>query len=227
MKSTTSITCSRLLHALSTTGSRSRAATLLASRSVSHLAAASQLSVPSPFRQPLWKKQQQKQIRSIFVQSLETPNPESLKFVPTGIIVLADGDINGFYVSKSDPKETILRSPLAKLLFQIDGVKAVYLGADFVTVTKVVRVEWKSLRPQILDVLMNFFDEKDAVALRDQPEIIDTTILDDDDEIVAMIKELIESRIRPAGKPRRFFGVLLFQASRGLIIYPYPFLPCE
>jgi NFU1 iron-sulfur cluster scaffold homolog, mitochondrial len=197
MKGAVTINCSRLFRALSATSSRSRAAALLANRSISHLAATSQLSVPSPFRQPPLKQQQ---TRSIFVQSLETPNPESLKFVPTGITVLADGDINGFYVSKSDPKETILRSPLAKLLFQIDGVKAVYLGADFVTVTKLARTQWKSLRPQILDVLMNFFDDKDALALRDQPEIIDTTILDDDDEIVAMIKELIESRIRPAGK---------------------------
>jgi Scaffold protein Nfu/NifU N terminal len=206
MKSATTIHSARLLRAISTTSSRSRAAPLLVGRSISHLAAVSQFSVPSPlFRQlPLKQQQQQQQIRSIFVQSLETPNPESVKFVPTGITVLADGDINGFYVSKSDPKETILRSPLAKLLFQIDGVKAVYLGADFVTVTKLARTQWKSLRPQILDVLMNFFDDKDAVALRDQPEIIDTTILDDDDEIVAMIKELIESRIRPAGKHKIF-----------------------
>ena len=118
------------------------------------------------------------QKRSIFIQSEDTPNPESVKFVPTGIVVLPDGDVNGYYVTKSDPKESILRSPLAKNLFKIEGIKAIYLGADFVTITKFAQTPWKLLRPQILDVLMNFFDT-DTPALRDQPEIIDTTILDE------------------------------------------------
>ena len=93
--------------------------------------------------------------------------------------------------------ESILRSPLANDLFKIDGIKAVYLGSNFVTITKFASKKWRELRPQILDVLMTFFDG-DTPALNDQPAIIDTTILDDDDEVVAMIKELIESRIRPA-----------------------------
>ena len=149
-------------------------------------------NLPSPFQGIA-----QQQSRSIFIQSEDTPNPESVKFVPTGIVVLTDGDVNGYYVTKTDPVESILRPPLAKELFKIDGIKAIYLGADFVTITKFAQTPWKMLRPQILDVLMNFFDTG-TPALRDQPEIIDTTILEDDDEIVAMIKELIESRIRPA-----------------------------
>jgi len=143
------------------------------------------------------QQQHRQQLRSIFIQSEDTPNPESVKFVPTGIVVLQEGDTNGFYVTNADPVTTIALSPLAKELFKINGVKGVYLGFDFVTVTKSVETPWKMLRPQILDVLMNFFDG-DTPALLDQPEIIDTTILDDDDEVVAMIKELIESRIRPA-----------------------------
>lgn len=179
-----------------------------AARSISHLMVGgkSQMQMkylPSPtlsLYHRLHPQQQQpmnQQSRSIFIQSEDTPNPESIKFVPSGITVLPDGDVNGFYVTKTDAVETITRSPLAKELFKIEGIKAIYLGETFVTITKFAQTPWKLLRPQVLDVLMNFFDS-DTPALRDQPEIIDTTILEDDDEIVAMIKELIESRIRPA-----------------------------
>ncbi|GKY95317.1 hypothetical protein MPSEU_000493500 [Mayamaea pseudoterrestris] len=139
------------------------------------------------------------QIRSVFIQTLDTPNPESLKFVPSGVPVLKsdDEDINGFYVTKNDPINEILRSPLAKKLFDVEGVKAVYLGADFVTVTKFAEKKWKLLRPQIFEVLMSWADTGKP-ALLDKPEVTDTTILEDDDEVVAMIKELIEARIRPA-----------------------------
>jgi NFU1 iron-sulfur cluster scaffold homolog, mitochondrial len=143
------------------------------------------------------------QLRLIFIQTSDTPNPESVKFVPTGIAVLpggvGDNDSNssGYYVTKSDKAVDILRSPLAKKLFDVAGVKAVYLGADFVTVTKYAEAKWKLLRPALFEVLMDWADSKKP-ALLDDAEITDTTILDDDDEIVAMIKELIESRIRPA-----------------------------
>ena len=136
-------------------------------------------------------------IRSIFIQTLDTPNPESLKFLPTDTVVLDKADINGYYVTKNDPVTEIQRSPLAKALFAVEGVKAVYLGADFVTVTKYAEHHWKFLRPQLFDVIMNWADTGKP-ALLEQPEITDTTILDDDSEVVAMIKELIEARIRPA-----------------------------
>ena len=103
----------------------------------------------------------------------------------------------GYFVTKNDPMDDILKSPLCTQLFKIDGVKAVYLGTDFVTVTKLAEAKWQFMRPEIFSVLMDFFDT-DQPALLDQPLITDTTILDDDDEIVAMIKELIEQRIRPA-----------------------------
>jgi Fe-S cluster biogenesis protein NfuA len=137
------------------------------------------------------------QYRSVFIQTSDTPNPESLKFIPTGVTVVDSDDSAGFYVTKQDKASEILRSPLAKSLFDVEGVKAVYLGSDFVTVTKFAEHKWKLLRPQLFEVLMDWAD-KGEPALLDQPLITDTTILDDDDEVVAMIKELIESRIRPA-----------------------------
>ena len=137
------------------------------------------------------------QLRSVFIQTAETPNPESLKFVPTGLPVLQSEDGNGYYVTKNAPALEISRSPLAKAILQVDGVKAVYLGNDFVTVTKYAEHKWKVLNPELYEVIMNWADGGKP-ALLEQPEITDTTILDDDDEVVAMIKELIEARIRPA-----------------------------
>jgi NFU1 iron-sulfur cluster scaffold homolog, mitochondrial len=139
------------------------------------------------------------QIRSIFIQTSSTPNPEALKFVPTGMTVLQDKDNtgNGFFVNRTDNQMDILRSPLAKQLFDVDGVKSVYLGSDFVTVTKYAEHKWKMLRPELFDVLMTWAESGEP-ALTDEAIITDTTILDDDDEVVAMIKELIETKIRPA-----------------------------
>jgi len=113
-------------------------------------------------------------------------------------MVLDSPDGNGYYLQKTDATEDILKSPLASSLFKIDGVKAVYFGAEFVTVTKYAESKWQLIRPEIFSTLMDFFEQPDYQVLMDQPVITDTTILDDDDEIVAMIKELIEDRIRPA-----------------------------
>ena len=113
-------------------------------------------------------------------------------------IVLDNEDGTGHFLNKSDPIEEILKSPLAKDLFKVDGVKAVYFGRDFVTVTKRAESKWQFMRPEIFSVLMDFFENPSNKVLLDKPVITDTTILEDDDEIVAMIKELIEDRIRPA-----------------------------
>jgi Fe-S cluster biogenesis protein NfuA len=132
--------------------------------------------------------------------------------------VLDSPDGNGFYLQKSDPTEDILKSPLATSLFKIDGVKAVYFGADFVTVTKYAESKWQLLRPEIFSTLMDFFEKPDFKVMLDQPLITDTTIFDDDDEVVAMIKELIEDRIRPAvqedGGDIRYKG---FEEDTGIV----------
>ena len=82
------------------------------------------------------------QIRTIFIQTENTPNPESIKFVPSGRLVLESEDSSGYFVQKNDAITEILKSPLATQLFKIDGVKAVYLGYDFVTVTKYAEHNW-------------------------------------------------------------------------------------
>ena len=139
------------------------------------------------------------QFRSLFIQTEETPNPESLKFLPgrTVLDVNEGGEVgNGFYATRSD-KEEIARSPLAKELFAVEGVKSVYLGNDFVTITKFAEHHWMHLKTRVFSALMDFY-QSNQPAVSKAAIITDTTILDDDDEVVAMIKELLESRIRPA-----------------------------
>ena len=84
----------------------------------------------------------QQQIRTVFIQTENTPNPESIKFVPSGRVVLENEDGTGFFVNKTDAMDVILKSPLATKLFKIEGVKAVYLGFDFVTITKYAENNW-------------------------------------------------------------------------------------
>ena len=139
--------------------------------------------------------------RYLFIQTESTPNPDSIKFLP-GREVLTPAqfsDNQGFYATSTD-REEIARSPLAKELFKIDGVKAVYFGGDFITVTKLVTAHWAHIRTFVFSAIMDFYSSKDdAQALLNVPLVTDTTILDTDDEVVAMIKELLETRIRPAG----------------------------
>jgi Fe-S cluster biogenesis protein NfuA len=93
-----------------------------------------------------------------------------------------------------------MASPLAKRLFQIDGVDAVFFGADFVTVTKSDEYSWAVLKPDVFAAITEFYAAGDPVlydAAMD-PSSAAHVISDEDDEVVAMIKELLETRIRPA-----------------------------
>nr|CAD7604909.1 unnamed protein product [Timema genevievae] len=88
-------------------------------------------------------------------------------------------------------------SPLCKLLFRIDGVKSVFYGPDFITVTKADEdVEWKLLKPEIFATIMDFFSSGLPILTEESPPS-DTGINENDDETVQMIKELLDTRIRP------------------------------
>jgi hypothetical protein len=118
------------------------AAAPLTRRSMHHLAAAANGSVSSSWLTQTQNQLNQQQVRTVFIQTENTPNPESIKFVPSGRIVLETEDGTGYFVQKNDAMEDILKSPLATELFKIDGVKAVYLGFDFVTITKYAEHQW-------------------------------------------------------------------------------------
>lgn len=125
----------------------------------------------------------------MFIQTESTPNPATLKFLP-GRAVMEAGTAN--FADSSE----VGNSPMATRLFEIEGVAGVFLGSDFVTVTKSDDKDWDVLRPQILGGIMEHFQSGRPVV-----EIADDnseTSLDSDDPIVKQIKELIDTRVRPA-----------------------------
>lgn len=88
----------------------------------------------------------------MFIQTQDTPNPNSLKFIP-GVDILGQGQTKDFPSVKD-----AYCSPLVKMLFRIDGVKSVFLGPNFITVTKADEdVEWQVLKPEIFANIMDFF----------------------------------------------------------------------
>ncbi|XP_046554495.1 NFU1 iron-sulfur cluster scaffold homolog, mitochondrial-like [Haliotis rubra] len=130
------------------------------------------------------------QARTMFIQTQETPNPNSLKFIP-GVTVLESGTFDF-----PNPQSAYC-SPLAKQLFKIEGIKAVFFGTNFITITRIDEdVEWGILKPDIFATIMDFFASNLPVLTDEQPSS-DTTAHPDDDETVLMIKELLDTRIRP------------------------------
>ncbi|KAG8741541.1 hypothetical protein FRC10_002718 [Ceratobasidium sp. 414] len=131
----------------------------------------------------------------MFIQTETTPNDDSLKFIP-GVEVLPGGTAE-FVDTRS-----ALVSPLAIRLFGIEGVRSVFFGPDFVTVSKDSENVWSTIKPEIYSVIMEHFtsgtplfrSEEDREAAGPQ----DTRILDTDSDTVAMIKELLETRVRPS-----------------------------
>lgn len=124
----------------------------------------------------------------MFIQTEQTPNPSTLKFLP-GRVVMEKGTMDFASV------DTALPSPLAKRLFAIEGVERVFFGSDFVTVTKAASQDWQILKPSILGGIMEHYTSGDPVVT----DRADTgAVAAEDDEIVAQIKELLDTRVRPA-----------------------------
>eukprot|EP00877_Chromochloris_zofingiensis_P012698 jgi/Chrzof1/7682/Cz02g32230.t1 len=130
--------------------------------------------------------------RNMFIQTQPTPNPQSLMFVP-GKPVMENGPYDF-----SNARAAMV-SPLAKRLFGIDGVTGVFFGSDFITVTKSDDYTWAVLKPDIFAGIMDHFTSGDPL-FSDEKTLAasDTAIHPEDTEVIAMIKELLETRIRPA-----------------------------
>lgn len=124
----------------------------------------------------------------MFIQTEETPNPATLKFLP-GQQVMPRG------TADFPSTEAAARSPLASRLFSIDGVVGVFLGADFITVAKTQDQEWHVMKPQILGTIMDHMTAGLPVIEDNAEESADAQ---DDNETVRQIKELLDTRVRPA-----------------------------
>ena len=127
----------------------------------------------------------------MFIQTETTPNPATLKFLP-GRQVLASGTAD--YISAEEGAA----SPLAGRVFAVAGVEGVFLGHDFITVTKAPGRDWNQIKPAILGAIMEHFQSGDPVvtgviegghAAHDDGE---------DSEIIVQIKQLLDTRVRPA-----------------------------
>jgi Fe-S cluster biogenesis protein NfuA len=126
----------------------------------------------------------------MFIQTEQTPNPATLKFLP-GRPVMTSGTAN--FTSK----EAARISPLAERLFSLPEVTGVFLATDFVTVSKTDEGDWYLLKPAILAAIMEHFTAGRPMLLADPTEGA-TGNDEEDDEIVTQIKELLETRVRPA-----------------------------
>ena len=123
----------------------------------------------------------------VFVRTQTTPNPSSLMFIP-GQEVMDDGSLS--VGSAAEARD----SPLAKRLIRVSGVQGVFLGSDFITVTKGEGSDWAELKPQVFAAITDFYASGEPVVVPRDP----TEEEEEDDEVVAMIKELLDTRIRPA-----------------------------
>ena len=142
----------------------------------------------------------------MFIQTESTPNPATLKFLP-GCQVMARGTAN---FTRADAAG---RSPLAQRLFGIAGVSGVFLGGDFITVTKTDDQVWDAMKPTILGAIMEHFTTDEPVVVEEAAEAADAI----DDEVTHQIKELLDTRVRPA--VAQDGGDIIFRSFEDGIVY--------
>ncbi len=148
----------------------------------------------------------------MFIQTEGTPNPATLKFLPGCDVMNATGQGGANFTSA----EMAARSPLALRLFEQEGVEGVYLGGDFITITKIADKEWETMKPLLLGAIMEHFTAG-------KPVIETRAGVDDDDDdaadgsIEAQIKELLDTRVRPA--VAQDGGDIIFHSFEDGVVY--------
>ena len=134
-------------------------------------------------------------ITPMFIQTEDTPNPATLKFLPGKDVVGPDGTMREF--ARGDD---VSAAPMAEMLFMIPDVHRVFFGSDYISVTRGEDAQWKHLKPAVLGAIMDFY-VAGGTPLLDQlqaGEVEERVYEGETLEIVEQIKELIELRVRPA-----------------------------
>ena len=157
-------------------------------------------------------------MRSMFIETETTPNPATLKFLP-GELVMATG------TREFTSPEAAEVSPLAQALFDLGDVTGVFFGRDFVSVTAAPGVEWASLKPQVLSLLLDHFVAQAPLFTPGNaagiavPAEGDEDFNDDpaDAEVIDQIKDLIETRVRPA--VANDGGDIIYRGFREGVVY--------
>jgi len=125
----------------------------------------------------------------MLVETVETPNPNSLKFIPN-MTVSEIGPVEVFK-NKEDKK-----IPLASSILAIEGVTSIFFGDDFISVNKNAPVKWNDLKPSIISEINDFYSKGNKVVLKKKLKNNDQE--KEESEVVTKIKEVLESKIRPA-----------------------------
>ena len=147
----------------------------------------------------------------MFIQTESTPNPATLKFLP-GQTVMEVG------TADFPSPEAAGNSPLAQRIFAVEGVSGVFFGNDFVTVTKTDAVDWDHIKPAILGAVMEHFQSgQPVIDTGHAPASGHADHSGEDAEIVGQIKELLDSRVRPA--VAQDGGDITFQGFRDGVVY--------
>jgi Fe-S cluster biogenesis protein NfuA len=147
---------------------------------------------------------------AMFIQTEATPNPSTLKFIP-GKSVLSEGTAD--FRTQTDATG----SPLAARLFDISGVNGVFLGSDFISVTK-GEIEWQHLKPMVLGAIMeHYISGETATSGEGSNDVSEGSFDPADADTVATIKELLETRVRPA--VAQDGGDITFAGFREGIVY--------
>ncbi len=128
----------------------------------------------------------------MFIETEGTPNPSTLKFLPGRAVM--PGHATADFAGEAQAG----RSPLARRLFGLDGVARVFLGSDFVTVSKSDEQDWASLKPQVLASLVDHFVSGSPVIEGELAEADAGQFNPEDSKVVEQIKELLDTRVRPA-----------------------------
>ena len=145
----------------------------------------------------------------MFIETEGTPNPATLKFLP-------GRDVMGFSTADFASPVSAIRSPLATDLFALPGVARVFLGGDFVTVTKNDEISWQALKPQVLGIIMDHFVSGRPVIEGDAGDFSEEDVDEADREVVDQIKELLDTRVRPAVAGDG--GDIVFRGYRGGVV---------
>lgn len=143
----------------------------------------------------------------MFIETETTPNPATLKFLP-GRTVMEQGTAN------FADADAAARSPLALRLFALEGVTQVFFGADFVSVSKTDETAWPELKPAVLGALVEHFSSGEALLTGSETPAAED---EEEDEIVAQIKDLLETRVRPAVAADG--GDIIFEAFADGVVY--------
>ena len=147
----------------------------------------------------------------MFIQTEETPNPQTLKFLP-GQDVL--GNKTAFFTNADEASV----SPLAQALFAVGEIKAVFFGGDFITITKDANAAWEVIKPLALTTIMEHYNSGNPMMLDEQKiEAEEIDYSEEEQKIVDEIKELIEARVRPA--VAQDGGDIIFHSFRNGIVH--------